>query len=203
MQTNSKTRVAVIIATTRPTRFADKPATWIFDLAQKREDWDVELVDIRDFDLPFFDEMASNLWMPSKNAKAVAWQKKIASFDGFIIVTAEYNRSIPASLKNALDQAYVEWNHKPMAVLGYGTTGAARAIEHLRTIAVELQMVPVRSAVHLLGADFIKVHPMGENAEMNTVEANLLPSATAMFNDLDWWLDATISAREEVLPKAA
>ena len=76
----------------------------------------------------------------------MAWQEKLATFDGFIFVTAEYNRSVPGSLKNALDQAYKEWIHKPAAVVAYGSTGGSRAAEHLRTIAIELQMVPVRSA---------------------------------------------------------
>ncbi len=147
--------------------------------------------------------MASNFWMPCKNPKAVAWQNKIGSFDGFIVVTPEYNRSIPASLKNALDQAYVEWNHKPLAVFGYGMTDAARAVEHLRSIEVELQMVPARSGLHLMAADFLTVHSIGGNGEMADVEATLLPGATAMFNDLDWWVKATTLARAEALTKAA
>ena len=198
-----KPRVAVVIGSARPTRFADKPANWILDLAAKRGDWEVEKLDLRDFDLPFFAEMASNLWMPSADPRAVAWQNKLATFDGFIFVTAEYNRSIPAVLKNALDQAYKEWIRKPAAVVGYGATGGARAVEHLRTIAIELQMVPIRQGVHLLGADFMKVHPMGSNGEMAEVEANLLPGAKAMLDDLDWWLGATMSARAETVAKAA
>ena len=70
----------------------------------------VELIDLRDYPMPFFDEPASNAWVPSKNE--VSWQKKIAEFDGYIFVTAEYNRSMPAVLKNALDYAYPEWNRK-------------------------------------------------------------------------------------------
>ena len=158
---SQKPRIAVIIGSTRDTRFADKPAAWILDLAKKRADWDVELVDLRDFDLPLFNERSSNLWAPSADPHAVAWQKKLASFDGFIFVTAEYNRSVPGSLKNALDQAYKEWVRKPAAVVAYGSTGGSRAAEHLRSIAIELQMVPVRSGVHIMGADLMKVHPMG------------------------------------------
>ena len=158
----------MIIGATRATRFADKPANWIFELARKeRPDWEVELVDIRDFDLPFFNEKATNLWMPSEDQRAVAWQNKLAGFDAFIFVTAEYNRSVPASLKNALDQAYKEWNRKPAAIVAYGSAGGARAAEHLRTIAIELQMVPTRYGVHIMGADFMKVHPMGENAAIS------------------------------------
>lgn len=190
-----KPRIAIIVGSTRPTRFADKPAQWILAQASARTDMDVDLVDLRDFDLPFFDEMASNLWMPSKNETAVAWQEKLAGYDGFLFVVAEYNRSITAVLKNALDQAYKEWNHKPMAAIAYGAMGGTRALEHLRTIAIELQMVPVRNAVHIGGSDFFKVHPMGGNAPMAEIEGNLAASAKATLDDLVWWAKATMAAR--------
>ena len=192
---SKKPHIALIIGSTRATRFADKPAQWMLKQAQKREDMSVELVDLRDFDLPFFNEMASNLWMPSQDHKAVAWQNKLAEFDGYIFVVAEYNRSVTGSLKNAMDQAYKEWNHKPMAAIGYGGLGAGRAIEHLRTISVELQMVPVRNAVHIGGGDFFKVHPMGANAPIEEVEASLLPAAQATLDDIVWWANATMAAR--------
>lgn len=198
-----KPRIGIIYGSDRPTRFVDKPGAWITKLAKQRSDWEVEVLDLRDFDLPFFDEVASNAWAPSRDEHAVAWQKKLAEFDGFIFVTAEYNRSIPAVLKNALDQAYKEWVRKPMAVFGYGATGGARAVEHLRTIAIELQMVPIRHGLHLLGADFFAVHPMGANGEMSEVEKNLLPSAKAMLDDLDWWVSATMAAREADMAEAA
>src|SRR4051794_459927 len=113
----TKPRIAVLIGSTRDSRFADKPAQWIFELAKKREDWSVELVDLRDYDLPLFNEVASNMWAPTQDARAVKWQQKLASFDGFIFVVAEYNRSITGALKNALDHAYKEWIHKPAAIL--------------------------------------------------------------------------------------
>ncbi|MBI1171251.1 FMN reductase [bacterium] len=192
----TKPKIALIIGSTRATRFADIPAQWMLAQAQARDDMEVELVDLRDFDLPLFNEMASNLWMPSSDARAVAWQKKIGAFDGYIFVVAEYNRSITGALKNALDQAYVEWNHKPMAAFAYGSVGGTRALEHLRNIAVELQMVPVRNAVHLGMGDFFKVHPgMGGSGKIADVEANLLPAAKATLDDLVWWSKATMAAR--------
>ena len=191
----TKPKIALIIGSTRKTRFADKPAQWMLKQAQARDDMTVELVDLRDFDLPLFDEPASNLWMPSADPRAVAWQKKLAEFDGYIFVVAEYNRSVTGSLKNAMDQAYVEWAHKPMAAIGYGGLGGARAVEHLRTIAVELQMVPVRNAVHIGGGDFYKVHPMGSNAAIEEIEGSLLPAAKATLDDVVWWARATMAAR--------
>jgi NAD(P)H-dependent FMN reductase len=192
-----KPRIAVVIGSTRATRFADKPAKWIYDLASKRGDWEVELVDLRDYDLPFFNERASNAWVPSEDPRAVRWQQKLATFDGFIFVVAEYNRSLTGSLKNALDQAYKEWVRKPAAIVAYGSVGGARAAEHLRTIAVELQMVPIRYGVHIGMGDFLKVSAAGENQPISAIEDHILPAAKAMLADLDWWTRATMAARAE------
>ena len=87
---------------------------------------------------------------------ARTWAAKVAELDGFLFVTPEYNRSIPAVLKNALDYAYREWNRKPAAFVGYGPLGAARSIEHLRLMLVELQMAPTRSGVHITIDPYLK-----------------------------------------------
>ena len=192
----TKPNIAIIIGSTRDSRFADKPAAWLLENAQKRQDMQFELVDLRDYDLPLFNEAASNLWMPSQDPRAVKWQEKLAEFDGYIFLTAEYNHSITGALKNALDQAYKEWNRKPAAAMGYGGVGAARAIEHLRGIAVELMMVPLRNAVHLGGGEFFKISPLGQNGPMSEVDALLRPSLNAMLDELAWWADATKAARE-------
>jgi NAD(P)H-dependent FMN reductase len=191
----TKPKIALIIGSTRKTRFADKPAQWMLKQAQARDDMTVELVDLRDFDLPLFDEPASNLWMPSSDARAVAWQNKLAEFDGYIFVVAEYNRSITGSLKNALDQAYKEWVRKPFTAIAYGSVGGTRALEHLRLIGVELQMVPTRNAVHIGMGDFFKVSPLGANAPIEEIEANILPAAKASLDDLVWWAKATMAAK--------
>ena len=189
-------KIALVIGSTRATRFADLPAQWMLKQAQARTDMSVELVDLRDYNLPLFNEMATNAYMPSSDAAAVAWQKKMGEFDGYIFVVSEYNHSVSASLKNALDQAYVEWAKKPFTAMAYGSVGGTRAMEHLRLIGVELQMVPTRNAVHLGMGDFFKVHPgMGGSGNMADVEANLLPAATASLDDLVWWANATKAAR--------
>ncbi len=190
-----KPKIALIIGSTRATRFADKPGQWMLAQAQARDDMTVELVDLRDYDLPLFNEPASNLWMPSSDPKAIAWQQKLAEFDGYIFVVAEYNRSVTGSMKNALDQAYKEWVRKPFTAIAYGSVGGARAMEHLRLIGVELQMVPTRNAVHIGGGDFFKVHPMGSNAPISEIEANILPAAQASLDDLVWWAKATMAAK--------
>ena len=192
---SAKPKIAVIIGSTRPTRFADIPAQWILKQAQARDDMEVELVDLRDHALPFFDEMASNMWMPSQNPAAVRWQQTIGRFDGYIFVVPEYNHSIPGVLKNALDQAYKEWNRKPFTAIAYGSTGGARAVEHLRLIAVELQMVSTHATVHIGGGDFMAVHPMFGKKPIEQIEAILLPSAKTALDELVWWARATMAAK--------
>ena len=189
-------KIAIIVSSTRPTRFADIPTAWIKAQAEARGDMDVEVLDLRDYPMPFFDEVASNAWAPTQNAVAVKWQKKLAEFDGYIFVVAEYNRSITGALKNALDQAYVEWAHKPAGVVAYGSVGGTRAAEHLRLIAVELQMVPVRNGVHIGGGDFFRVHPgFGGSGNLGDIAASIEPSAKALLDDMAWWAKATKAAR--------
>ena len=191
----TKPRIGVIISSTRATRFADKPAAWLMDKVKDHPDLEFDLIDLRDQNLPFFNEPASNLWMPSSDPNAVAWQEKLAGFEGFVFVVAEYNRSITGALKNALDQAYKEWNRKPFAALAYGSLGGARALEHLRLIGIELQMVPLRNAVHIGGGDFFKVSPLGSDAPMSEIEAHLEGSLNAMLDELAWWAKTLQTAR--------
>ncbi len=189
-------KIALIITSTRAARAADIFAQWMLAQAQARSDMTVELVDLRDFALPMFDEPASNAYMPSSDPAAVAWQKKMAEFDGYIFTVAEYNHSISGALKNALDQAYVEWAKKPFTAIAYGSMGGARAVEHLRNIGAELQMVSTRNIVHVGGGDFWKVHPhMSGSGNIADIEATILPSAGAALDDLVWWANATMAAR--------
>jgi NAD(P)H-dependent FMN reductase len=196
----AKVKIGIVISTTRAARFGDKPAKWIEDVASQRSDLTVEVLDLRDYPMPFFDEVASNAWVPSHNEVAQRWQKKVAEFDGYIFVTAEYNRGVPAVLKNALDYAYPEWNKKPAAFLGYGSVGAARAIEQLRLIAIELQMAPTRTGTHIQGADFMAVWK-GETEirELSYLQQN----ATDMLDQLVWWANALKAARERPAVSAA
>jgi Predicted flavoprotein len=183
-----------VISTTRAARFGHKPAQWIRDIAAERDDMEIEIVDLRDFPMPFFDEVASNAWVPSQNAVAQRWQKKIGGFDGFIFVTAEYNHGLPAALKNALDYAYPEWNKKAAAFVGYGSVGGARAIEQLRLVAAELQLATVRTGVYIQGADFMAVWKDGKDLkDIGYLQAG----AKDMLGQLAWWASALKIARDQ------
>ena len=198
----SKPKIGIIIGSTRDTRFGEKPAKWMLDLASRREEIETELIDLRDYDLPMFNEAASNAWQESQDPRVLKWQQKIGEMDGFIFVTAEYNRSIPGALKNALDQAYVEWNYKPAAILGYGAVGGARAVEHLRSITVELYMVPVRSTVHISGTEFFTVWHGGGDQPITAIEGTIGQGAQELLDQLIWWAELTKAGRAAKLQKA-
>jgi len=195
----TKARIGVIVGSTREGRFADKPAQWIKAQAEARGDIEVELLDLRDYPMPFFDEPASPAYAPSKNEVAQRWQRKIASLDGFIITAAEYNRGPTAVLKNALDYGYSEWNNKPVAFVGYGGVGGARAVEQLRLHAVELQMAPIRTAVHIQIPVYLAVAKEGKSLS----DFNDVLNPNAMLDQLAWWTRALKTAREGAEHKAA
>ena len=187
-------KVKVIIGSTRPGRFSDKVGKWIADLAKENQTLDVEVVDLREHPLPFYDEPGS----PSKVAGAYpnpavqTFAEKIADGDAFIITAAEYNHGPTAVLKNALDSIYKEWNQKPVAFVGYGSAGGARAVEQLREIAVELQMSPISKAVHI-AAPWLLRDEAGE-LKPGALDA-YLDSAKAMLEQLSWWGGAFKEAR--------
>jgi NAD(P)H-dependent FMN reductase len=127
----------------------------VYDRAVKRTDAEFELIDVKDLNLPLLDEpVPPSLGQYSKEHTR-NWSAKIASFDAFIFVTAEYNHSIPAALKNAIDYLYLEWNNKAAGFVSYGSAGGSRAVEQLRQVMAEVQIADVRGQVLLsLFTDF-------------------------------------------------
>jgi len=190
----SKTKIGVIIASVRPNRFGDKPASWILDHLNKRGDVEAELIDLKDYKLPLFDAPASDFWVPTTNPEAARWQAKLNEFDGYVFVTAEYNRSIPGALKNAIDWAYKPFIRKAAAFVGYGSVGGARAVEHLRNILVELQVVPVRHAIHIGGSEFGQLY-LGKKS-WDEMKATFDPFVPEMLDNLVWWTNAIKAARD-------
>lgn len=189
----AKLKIAVIIGSVRPTRQGDKPARWIADLAKQVADFEVELVDLKDYPLPLFDAPASDLWMPTPNEIAGKWQAKLSEFDGYIVVTPEYNHSLPGALKNAIDWAYKPFIKKPIAYVSYGSVGGVRAVEHLRDIFVELQAVSVRHAIHIGGPEFVGI--MFGKKTWDEVLPAYVATTKDLFENLRWWAAATKAGR--------
>ena len=142
-------RIGIILGSTRPNRNGEQVARWVYDIAAQRSDAEFELVDLRDYPLPHLDEPLPPAMGQYQNEHTRQWADKIASFDGFVFVTPEYNHSTSGVLKNAIDYLYSEWNNKAVGFVSYGGVGGARAAEHLRLVAGELQMADVRQQVAL------------------------------------------------------
>ena len=143
------TRIGIILGSTRPNRNGEQVARWVYEIAARRDDAEFELVDLRDYPLPHLDEPLPPSMGQYQNEHTRQWADKIASFDGFVFVTPEYNHSTSGVLKNAIDYLYAEWNNKAVGFVSYGGVGGARAAEHLRLVAGELQMADVRQQVAL------------------------------------------------------
>ena len=185
-------KIGIILGSTREGRFGDKPAQWIHEIAKQRADLAFELIDLRDHPLPFFNEPMSPAWAPPKNEAALRWADKLATLDGLIVVTPEYNHGPSAVLKNAFDYAYKEFIRKPIGFVGYGGVGAARAVEQLRLVATELQMAPVRNAVHIGMVEFLGIWQQGKSFEDFP---HLAQAASGMLDDIAWWAKALKGAR--------
>ncbi|GAC1471942.1 MAG: NAD(P)H-dependent oxidoreductase [Chloroflexota bacterium] len=149
------TKLQIILGSTRPNRNGKAVADWVYSVARNRTDCDVELVDIADYDLPLLDEPYPPAMGQYTMDHTRKWSEKIAEADGYVFITAEYNRGIPAALKNAIDYLYGEWNNKSAGFVSYGSAGGVRAVEHLRGVMGELQIADVREQVQFsLRTDF-------------------------------------------------
>ena len=188
------TTIAIVTGTTRSGRLNRQVADWVHSTAIARGDAEYKLIDIADYQLPMLGEELSPTEQEEANRNIAAWSAAMAEADGFIFVTAEYNNSITAALKNALDYAYPEWNRKAAAFFSYGSAGGARAVQHLRDICVELQMAPVRQSVLIMGKDFYPIM----NGERQVKDLDQLEGQVdAMLDQLSWWTIALKRAREQ------
>ena len=142
-------KIAIITGSTRPGRVNEQVAKWVLKETQKRGDAEYTLVDIQDMNLPLLDEGIPAAYNQYQQPHTKAWAKAIGQYDGYVIVTPEYNHSTSAALKNSLDYLFSEWNNKAVGFVGYGSANGVRAVEHLRQIAGELMMADVRTAVQL------------------------------------------------------
>jgi len=184
--------ILVILGSSRDSRFGDTVARWFMRQTDRRADMTFELVDLRDWQLQYFNRSKpAALSDYEDDAEARRWAEVIGRGDGFVIITPEYNRGYPAVLKSALDAVYAEWVRKPVAFVSYGGwSGGTRAVEQLRLVVIELQMAPTRPQVVL------QFGPRLFNAEGELKEPELLErQAGLLLDDLLWWTSALRAAR--------
>ncbi|MEQ8294130.1 MAG: NAD(P)H-dependent oxidoreductase [Roseovarius sp.] len=179
-------RLAVILGSTREGRFGDKPADWIAGKA-RQAGFDVTVIDLRDVPLPFLGDPAAT---DAQTRAATDFAASLSAFDAFLFTVAEYNHAPTAVLKNALDHG--DWSRRPAGLVGYGGVGGARAVEHVRGIAVELEMPTMQAAVHITMSDYL---PVSKGETQLSDLLHLEGSADRMLAQLDWWARALRTAR--------
>jgi NAD(P)H-dependent FMN reductase len=194
--------IQVILGSTRPGRIGERVAKWVVAVASQQSGFNVELVDLADYDLPHFNEPTSPRFNPKRQpqGETARWLTKVAQADGYIIVTPEYNHSIPAVLKDAIDYLDFQIVKKPAAIVSYGTVGGARAAEHLKGVLIEAKAAVVPEALTLMNAAAIideSGHYTGDPTAAFGPDKNLL----AVLGQLAWWTK-TLKAGRETLPKA-
>ncbi len=174
-----KLNIGIILGSTREGRLSPQVGNWVKQLADQRGDANYTILDIADYKLPLLGEKDADA------SGAADWSKDVAAQDGFVFIVQEYNHSIAASLKNALDYLRVEWNNKAAGIVSYGSVGGARAAEHLRGILGELLIADVRVHPALsLFTDFengsnLKAAAVQETS-VNQMLDQVIPWATAL-----------------------
>lgn len=196
----------IIIGSTRPDRAADHVVPWIAGLAKEHPAFTADILDLRDWPLPFFAETLQTVGNPRNPTYSdpivKRWNQRVAEGDAYLFITPEYNHSVPAVLKNAIDSVFASFafRNKPAAFVGYsgGISAGVRAVEHLAHIAIEAEMVPLRSSVLI---------PLVDGAfDRNGAPEDAAASTAAgiMLDDLAWWAAALQKARQDsqLLPAA-
>ncbi len=185
---------------------ADRVAPWVVERATSHGAFEVEVLDLRDWPLPMFQEHIGTIGDfndPTYSEPIVReWNRKLKDADALLVITAEYLHSIPGVLKNAFDNVFVSYalRNKPIAAVGYsiGVASGVRAVEHLFDVAIESEMVPLRNTVLISRV---------ESAFDDQGVPNDLPTRIAMsitLDDLAWWgkLLAYGRAKGELPPAA-
>ena len=193
------TRIAIVVGSTRPGRRGDQVTRWVHEqataLTPREADVEYAIVDLAEVGLPLLDEPVPAAIGDYRNEHTRQWAEQIASFDGFIFVTPEYNHAIPAALKNAIDYLFAEWHDKTAAFVSYGLNGGVRAVEQLRMTLAEVKVACVRSQVALgLFTDF-EISDMTEPGTF-TPSVHHLPTLERMLGELLNWTRALATLRE-------
>lgn len=191
-------KVKIIVGSTRQGRFSEKPAKWIFEQIKNVEGVEAEILDLRDYKLPFFDETLSPLYKkePYTNPEVAKWTSKIAEADAFIVVSPEYNHGYSAVLKNAIDYVGLEWSKKAVGFISYGSVGGARAIAQLRGLTAELQMVAIKNSINIFWPMLAEASKEPADAKPSVLDS-LKDASDAFVQQLLWWARVLKTAREQ------
>jgi NAD(P)H-dependent FMN reductase len=183
-------KIAVIVGSTREARLGEAVGRWFTSIAASRDDLEISTVDLLAWDLPFLSTPVPPAMAPPTDPLIERWAAEVDAADGFVLVTPEYNHGYPAALKNALDLVFEPWRRKPVSFVGYGGPGGGiRAVEQLRQVVVELEMVPLRQQVAISRAYLAFDRDGRLNEDWHAQDAERL------LTELAWWAGALRAAR--------
>ncbi|GAB3049379.1 NADPH-dependent FMN reductase [Virgibacillus ainsalahensis] len=191
-------KIGIVLGSVRQGRNAEAVTNWMYDFAVNRKDADVayEIVDLADYNLPMMGAQLPEAQQAEAGAVIKSWSDKMASFDGYIFVTPEYNHAVGGALKNALDYLNPELNNKAAGFVGYGSLGGTRAHENMRLILGELQVADVQIAVTFsLITDFVNMSEF-KPADYHAANAN------GMLDQVIAWSGVLKNVREKTAVKA-
>ena len=183
--------IQVIVGSVREGRRAKPVADWVCAHAANRPDCTLELVDLKDWNLPLMSLAKPPIMGDYEDPRQQRWAQKIAQGDGYLFVAPEYNHGYSPALKNALDYLYGEWIRKPASFITYGGVAGARGVEQLRLVLVELRMAPLRDALHIADIG----HKLDDGVFDG--DANDASQLDVMLDDLVWWGSALTTARRK------
>lgn len=143
-------KLQVIVVSTREGRQGPGVGQWFYEQAKAHGDFDVELVDLAEVDLPLFDEAKHPRMQDYRNEHTKRWAEIVGRSDAYVFVTPEYNYGAPPSLINALDYLSNEWAYKAAGFVSYGGVSAGtRGVEMAKQILTTLSVMPIPKAVAL------------------------------------------------------
>lgn len=192
-------KIQVIVGSTREGRQTQKLAKWVANEAKIQEGVEIELVDLADYELPFFDEAISPQYNPKRDLAAPVkqWLDKLSEADGYIMVTPEYNRSTSGVLKNAIDFIDFQLQRKPVALVAHGSSGGAQAVGHLRGIIPGVLAVTVPQAVYFTGRVGDAISDGGElNADIKANPYGPQGALKNLLSNLIWYTEALSRAQQ-------
>ncbi|OLV16238.1 NADPH-dependent FMN reductase [Deinococcus marmoris] len=185
-------RLQIVIASTRPGRVGKPIGEWMAAEARQYEGFEVEVADLAEINLPFFDESNHPRFQKYEHQHTKDWSARVAASDAYVFVQPEYNYGISAPLKNALDYLVMEWNRKPAAFVSYGGVSAGlRAAQHTRQVLAALNMMPIAAAVSIPFVGSM-MHD-GEFQPSDIVQASVVP----MLDELHLWAAALQDMRRK------
>lgn len=185
-------KILVITGSTRPNRKSEQVAKWfIKTAANRKDDFEFELIDLAELNLPMFDEPLPPMFGNYKNDHTKKWAEIVGAADGYVIIAPEYNHGYPAVLKNAIDFLYAEWNRKPVGFVSYGVAGGVRSVEQLKQVFIQLDTVPINAQVA-----FNVLSAFNEDLTPNASEQDLA-NAGKLLDELKWWGETLKAGRNK------